>query len=782
MALVPNEQHPPTADDVTSPLLNLTPPTPPETPAKGFVSLRWRLLVPVATVVLLMSVLGAYVISWELTTASNADIASDLSTDADDALQHLQSLTDSHQRELFRLQNTGGFAESVAARNVDRLDALIAPNALLAELDMVIVTDRNGVEIMGLQRSANSTTTTFDLSQQGNLSAIGSITPLLQTPATTTELIRLNDRLLLVSGSTITTPDNQVMGALLVGSDIAPVLSTIAETTTSEALLFGADGTWLAGVAADRQSVQDTTATAVVGGPNYLQERTVLDDVTLYRVYAPLTLNGTALGVLRLSVENSGETVAAMTQHTVSLMAAVGAALIVISTYIVLARLIERVEQIRDTAVALSAGESDVRNDMPANDEIGELAAALDHYANVMDHEHSALAANLQLHLRETKRLKAIIESISDGLIVLDPHGRPLTMNTAARKLLGIHAEFDLRVLYDQIFDTLGTALAPGIYSLGNPIRIAHDKRTLQAETAAVVGGGEQRLGVIVTLRDISADVEREQHYDRLITRLATDIQQSMAYTAQGAALEAARHDDTQDQAALFQFARDVARNAQSLQGVIDELRDLQQFAPAEIERVQQPVLLSDLLWEAASQWQDTINTAQMHLSMVIPDDEHYVLGDSRRLLWAFGTIIDNAIRYSEQGGDILISSHIVQDGQSVHLVFKDGGLGIVPDDLPHVFERFFRGEVRGRDGRQRNIPGGGQGLYQARRIIEAHAGSISLESTLHVGTTVHVWLPLTANMSLSLGDEPETETRGTSIVPRVFRFRQLFPVERDEN
>lgn len=784
MALVPNEQDSPTSDEVTTPLLNITPPVVPNPAAHRFVSLRWRLLVPIALVVLVMSIVGAYTISHQLTASSNANTAAQLTAGTENALQKFDALQQRHVRELFRLQNTGGFAESVASRDVGRLEALISPNALLAELDVVIVTDRTGVEIMGLQRTS-STTPTLELSQQGDLSQVSSIDTLLNTATATTELVRLNNRLILLSGASILAPNEQIMGTLLVGTDVAPTLASITQATEHEALLFAANGQWLAGTAAGASIPTEPNAASVINSTDFLQVSTVEGDSTFFTVYAPLRIGNTPLAVLRLNAEQRDDTVAAMTQHTVSLMAAGSAAVIVIVAALLVARLIERIEHVRDTAVALAEGETAARADLPASDEIGELATALDYFADVMHYEQTTLAANLQLHLKETKRLKAIIESINDGLIVLDPHGRPLTMNMAARKLLGIHAEFDLRELYDQIFDTLGTAIAPGIYSLGKPVRIAHDERILQAETAAVVGAGEQRLGVIVTLRDVSEAVAREQHYERLIAKLATDIQRSMAYTAQGAALEAARNENNPNREALFKFARDVARNAHALQGVIDEMQDLQQFSAAAVERVQAPLLLTELLWETASEWQADINNAQMHLSMVIPDDKHYVLGDNRRLLWAFGTIIDNAIRYSERGSDLLISSEIVQDGQSAHLIFKDSGLGILPEDLPHVFERFFRGEVRHYNGRLIEQPGTGQGLYQAKRIVEAHGGTISLESTLHVGTTVHVWLPLTADVALPLPDSShnnahKAETHETSIIPRVFRLRQLFGAEQD--
>jgi hypothetical protein len=84
--------------------------------------------------------------------------------------------------------------------------------------------------------------------------------------------------------------------------------------------------------------------------------------------------------------------------------------------------------------------------------------------------------------------------------------------------------------------------------------------------------------------------------------------------------------------------------------------------------------------------------------------------------------------------------------------------VGIAPDDLPHVFTRFYRGKPITRTGQVLQTPGTGQGLFIARRVIEAHGGTVKLASAVGQGTQVVFTLPLTASVTLSLEREPERE------------------------
>jgi signal transduction histidine kinase len=187
------------------------------------------------------------------------------------------------------------------------------------------------------------------------------------------------------------------------------------------------------------------------------------------------------------------------------------------------------------------------------------------------------------------------------------------------------------------------------------------------------------------------------------------------------------------------------------MQRIITELRELSMFDPQDVERGQRPILLSDLIWQLAAQWKPIATGADIWLAIHTTSEQDYILGDERRLYWAIGNLIDNAIKYSLPGATVTLDGEVNAEGTLAHILVSDAGVGILPEDLPHVFERFFRGKPTRPDGSIITPPGTGQGLHLAQRVIEAHGGEIVIESGPGIGTQAHVWLPLTASVALEL-------------------------------
>ena len=122
-----------------------------------------------------------------------------------------------------------------------------------------------------------------------------------------------------------------------------------------------------------------------------------------------------------------------------------------------------------------------------------------------------------------------------------------------------------------------------------------------------------------------------------------------------------------------------------------------------------------------------------------VSEDLPPVLGDSLTLTEVFVNIIGNSIKYSSGGTKVIIGAAVT--GNDLTISIKDSGIGISPEDLPHVFEGFYRGKSG-----QEAATGHGIGLAVARQIVEAHSGSLSVESELGKGTTFFISLPLQNN------------------------------------
>jgi len=121
-----------------------------------------------------------------------------------------------------------------------------------------------------------------------------------------------------------------------------------------------------------------------------------------------------------------------------------------------------------------------------------------------------------------------------------------------------------------------------------------------------------------------------------------------------------------------------------------------------------------------------------------LPKDSVVFSGHRGRLQRLLGNLLDNAIKFTPEGGVITLS--LLQKGSEIVLRVSDTGCGIAPEDIPHVFRRFWRSDS------SRSLPGNGLGLALAKAIVTAYAGTISCESTPGKGTTFTINIPVAAH------------------------------------
>lgn len=730
---------------------------------KLFISLRWRFLFPLFTILLIISLIGSYSIAYALTDAQDDNETNDLLIASDSVNQQVIRWEQQQQTELFRIASTEGVSENVAAKNADALLRLIQPLVTLSTLDIVLVTDQGGVEILGLQRVQRNETWDYSVSEKTDLQGLSTVqTALIQT-APSSEIIRGPQGLVLLIAQPIFSPANEVMGVIAVGSRLDLALVEFQTGSGVDLTLFDKTGARILTTLPDNETllnqlfISTVTVKQAQSSVNQIPIEAIILNGKRYQVaYQPLIVHGTTLGILGIYRPSSAAFVNSVARQVFSLFVAMVVGSMLIFGYGATARLIERLSRIQETVDALAQGAKGLRTGMVANDEIGRLATTIDTYANRNEQNLDNLTANLRLLHRENAHLTAIIESLPDGLIVLDIDGRVLLMNTAARRLVGgmrTIRNASLNQLTAAVTDTLGPALAPGLYSLGDPTRLIHQEKMLQANAAALISVTGKRLGTVVTIRDVTDEIQVQQRQEALFEKLSQEVQLPMAHVAQDAALQAVNSQNRHKAGtgdALLDFAREIARNARSMQRIVAELKEVNALNPNEIARSQTPLLLSDLIWNVAAQWKPIAEAVNIEIELQVPHEAWYILGDERRLRWALGNIVDNAIKYSLPNTQIqLIGRGLANDIGYIAVV--DHGVGIQSDDLPNIFQRFYRGKPLTPDGTLITTPGTGQGLYLARHVIQTHGGEINVQSRVGIGTTIQVKLPLTSPTSFVL-------------------------------
>ncbi len=179
-----------------------------------------------------------------------------------------------------------------------------------------------------------------------------------------------------------------------------------------------------------------------------------------------------------------------------------------------------------------------------------------------------------------------------------------------------------------------------------------------------------------------------------------------------------------------------IAHQVQRIQTLIEDLRRLTEMEESSLDRTQ--VDLSEILAEAVEsacgETDEQGREVQLTIQQV-PWPLSSVCGDRDLLVVAFRNLVENALKYA--GLDKRVEVHATEDGHSVLVEVADNGRGILPQDLPHIFDELYRGE------NARDLPGSGLGLALVRRIIELHEGSVEIISRPEQGTLVRVHLPI---------------------------------------
>lgn len=170
------------------------------------------------------------------------------------------------------------------------------------------------------------------------------------------------------------------------------------------------------------------------------------------------------------------------------------------------------------------------------------------------------------------------------------------------------------------------------------------------------------------------------------------------------------------------------------LQRLVAALLDVSRLQHEQLELQRQPLNFTALLRQII---EDVALTLQHHtLAASYADEEVWVAGDDLRLEQVIYNLLQNAIKYSPQGGTITVA--LQPEGDGARLMVADSGIGIPAADLPRLFERFFRAS----NVQAQRISGMGMGLHLVSEIVEQHGGRVTVELTEGVGSTFRVWLP----------------------------------------
>jgi signal transduction histidine kinase len=699
-----------------------------------FVSMRWRVLLPAAVVIAVVGGFGVFFVVSAL-TVSRVDLAAQLGQQsAQAALSRIHERFEALRSEAARVAYTRGVEEALQARSFASVEASLRSLMALGNLDMLMLLDAGGVEALTL-RAANGV---ILASANASLDLEAALTRLLAGSAAESLLLRTPEDVFVAVGVPIV-DGQRVVGVALAGQALLPFAQGINASSVSDVAIYAPDGSLLA-----------STHSAISGAalPESVREQT-LQGTALSFEWA---LNGEGYQAVALPLVMGRSTLGSVVTLVPAAWAAQGmdsrpwvaglAALIAVSAIATLAlgvqRSSRRLEAVAETAYAVASGHTHARTHMQPVDEIGRVGHAVDAMARVAQYREDQLRAMLTRERRERAYLMHVLESLPEGVILYSLSGQPLMMNDRARALIGSQP---LALPLPQ-----GTASSFDSFRLSAPLHIDHGERVLEAQTAPIAVPGGRALGRVVLLRDATAEVRRQRMHAALLEQM--DLAED-AHTQATVINQRLRADPV-----VGEFVREVARHAAALQKMIVDMQALTQYNAPQARSRQRTMAAETLLWAVANDWRQIAIAANLTLQVTVQRKGLMIRGDETRLRLALGNIVDNAIKYTPAGGTITLEIEREVEGY-LHLRVRDNGVGIHEHDLKHLFTPFYRGTPTDETGQVLRVPGLGQGLVVARRIIEAHGGKIKVKSRAGAGTAVYLSLPLAADAPALLPGEP---------------------------
>ena len=392
----------------------------------------------------------------------------------------------------------------------------------------------------------------------------------------------------------------------------------------------------------------------------------------------------------------------------------------------------ETVVQLTETVDRWASGDLHARVYLDQADPLDSLAHGMNRVAEVL----AERTRDLQ---QDKERLEAILSSMANGIIILG-HGLTITLiNDAAAELFGLGKEpvvgkHLLEVIRDVALDDAVTKVTREGGS-DTVLWIPPDNENMVVEvTVGALNQPIGGLGAVLVARNVSVQRQVERMRQDFVANVSHELQTPLTVIRGFTETLLDNPDDPSRQ----RFLELIHEEANRMSRLVDDLLTLSRMEhhsmPMTREGVDVPVLIDSVVVKLGPR----IESAHLHLENRIPSHMPLVAGDPDLMAEVFMNLVSNAVQYTPQGGTITLAMALDVSNHMVGISVKDTGIGIPAQDVPRIFERFYRVDRA----RSRASGGTGLGLAIVKHIMDLHQGRIEVNSTVGQGTEFLLWLP----------------------------------------
>jgi two-component system phosphate regulon sensor histidine kinase PhoR len=386
-------------------------------------------------------------------------------------------------------------------------------------------------------------------------------------------------------------------------------------------------------------------------------------------------------------------------------------------------------------AEAISRGDYQHRVRGGSNDEIGTLASAFNRMAVQLERRMETIT-------EDRSKLLTILGGMVEGVVAVDRDQAIVHLNAAAGRILGVSPERSLgRPIWEvtrvrQVSEAIAHTLTEaGEVTEEVALEVSNQERIVQLHGARLDNGGGGHVGAVLVLHDVTELRRLERVRRDFVANVSHELKTPI--TAIRGLVDTIIDDQEMPLTVRTDFLRKAQNQAVRLSLLVTDLLTLARLESA--DGIVEPERLDarEVVGRSVANFRPAAEARHLTLDVDMPQEPVPVLGDPEALELLVNNLLDNAVKYTGEGGQVNV--RLASAEGMAWLEVADDGVGISPEHHDRIFERFYRVD----QARSRELGGTGLGLSIVKHICKAHHGTISVRSTLGVGSTFEVVLPL---------------------------------------
>ncbi len=385
------------------------------------------------------------------------------------------------------------------------------------------------------------------------------------------------------------------------------------------------------------------------------------------------------------------------------------------------------VEKLTEQAASIASGDLSRRAEVSSTDELGELCETFNEMADTLENTLREVG-------EERNKLDTLFRHMADGVVAFGGDGKLLHVNPAARDMLGKDIRSDMT--YAEVFPNT-VFRADDLREDGHFMELDYvaGARVLKMFLAPLTGQ-EEHQGVMVVLHDITAQQKLEESRREFVANVSHELRTPLT-NIKGYTETLIDGGEMLDEETRRSFLDVVYNESDRMTRIVKDLLTLSRLDNQRMEMNMESMDLIPVVKAAVQSMMLEAENQNITLTSHLPDTLPLINGDKERLHQVVLNIISNAVKYNRSEGSVTVTAESGE--KTVTVTVSDTGLGIPAEDLPRIFERFYRVDKA----RSRKRGGTGLGLAIAKEIVESHGGEIVFDSVYGQGSTVYLRFPV---------------------------------------